>query len=126
MFRTRIFICSVLIAACICSANVQAGMFDLTTQGAKEKINGAWFYEASAASTGTGLIQSFVRIQSKGIEEGFNTDYRPVQYDELTSATFTHSLLLSGVPIVKIDDVLKGFLIRLNEISLPGVDPLDK
>jgi len=121
MFRTRILICTVIAAVCICFADVQADIIDLTTAGAKNTLNGAWFYEASAASTGTGLIQSFVRVQAKGGEEGYNTDFRDIQYDELTSATFTHSLLLSSIPIVYVDPLGTGatayreFLLDINE-----------
>jgi len=97
-------------------------MIDLTTAGAYDDLNGAWFYEAHAAATGTGLIQSFVRLQATGTEHGYNTDYRDVQYDELTSATFTHSLLLSSVPTVYLDPLGTGtttayreFLLDINE-----------
>ena len=116
MFRTRIFICTVLVAVCICFTDVQADMLDLTTAGAFGDLNGAWFYEAHAASTGTGLIQSFVRVQAKGVEEGYNTDFRPFAYNELNSATFTHSLLLSSVPIVRLDGTdYREFLLDINE-----------
>ena len=122
MIRTRNLICAVLVAVCICLANVQADMVDLTTAGDYDDLNFAWFYEASAASTGTGLIQSFVRIQATGVEGGYNTDFRPVAYDELTSATFTHSLLLSDIPIVYKDPENTGtqtayreFLLDINE-----------
>ena len=67
MFQGRIFTCTILVAACLCCADVQADMVDLTTAGASGTINGAWFYEVHAAATGSGLIKSFVRIDNDGI-----------------------------------------------------------
>jgi hypothetical protein len=100
----------------MCFADVQADMIDLTTAGATDTINGALFQQVDAASTGTGLIQSFVRIQANGEEAGYNTDYRGVEFDELTSATFTHSLSLSDVPIVELGGIsYREFLLDINE-----------
>src|SRR5262249_14558105 len=53
----------------------------------------------------SGVLDSFVRINpggSQDFEQGYNTDFRPLQYDENNSATFTRSLQLSAVPIVTI------------------------
>ena len=95
-------------------------MVDLTTAGATGTINGAWFYEAHAAATGSGSIMSFVRIDNNGnapeIEQGYNTDGRPLQYNEMSSATFTHSLLLSNVPVVTLNGTLyREFLLDINQ-----------
>jgi len=90
---------------------------DLTTSAATGQINGAWFYQADAASTGSGVIASFVRIQTNDpIEHGYNTDYRPLQYDENNSPIFTRSLLLSNVPIVNLGGTLyREFLLDINQ-----------
>jgi len=119
MNAKRILLCTVALVMSICAANVKAAEYDLTTLGSTAEINDAWFYQYDPdSSTGTGLIQSFVRIQATGSESGYNTDWRPVQFDELTSATFTHSLLLSDVPIVNIDGVdYREFLLDINENS---------
>jgi hypothetical protein len=93
-----------------------AGMLDLTTQDASGFINGAFFQQINPQSTGTGVIDSFVRLQANGTEQGYNTDARPVQFDEKTDATFTHSLLLSDVPKVTINGtVYRQFLLDINE-----------
>jgi hypothetical protein len=68
-------------------------------------LNNALYIRASVAPAGSGVLESFVRIQGTGnqdFEQGYNTDGRPLQYDENSSATFTHSLLLTAVPIVNI------------------------
>src|SRR5207237_1193506 len=82
---------------------------DLTTVGAVGGVNGAIFRQFSPQPTGTGYIDSFVRLQAKGAgtqaQQGFNTDARPVQFDENTSPQFTRSLLLANVPVVDIGGV---------------------
>jgi hypothetical protein len=103
--------------------SAQADMYNLTGSRVdgvaphnQVTINGAWFYNCNAASTGTGVIDSFVRIQQKGIEEGYNTDGRPVRYQENTSPEFTRSLLLSEVPVVDIGGTeYREFLLDINQ-----------
>jgi len=123
MIETRRFTAITLLTAFLASlypfvSVVQAApTLDLTTDSATGMINGAWFYEVGAASTGSGVIQSFVRINTNDpIEEGYNTDARPVQYDENTSPTFTRSLLLSAVPLVEMDGTpYREFLLDINQ-----------
>ena len=117
MSRSRLSICVALAVSCAFAATVQASpTLDLTMSGATGIVNGAWFYEVSAASTGSGVIDSFVRISTNDpIEEGYNTDARPVQYDEDTSP-FTRSLLLSDVPVVDLGGTLyREFLLDINQ-----------
>jgi uncharacterized repeat protein (TIGR01451 family) len=67
-------------------------------------------------ATGSGLIQSFVRIDNIGTEEGFNTDYRPAPLDTGSTATFNHSIRLSDIPVVNIGNVqYREFRLDLNE-----------
>lgn len=80
--------------------SAHAAMLDLTTYGSWGIINGAILQQYSPGPTGTGTIDSFVRVQAFGIQQGYNTDGRPVQYDEDTPKKRNHSILLSGIPIV--------------------------
>ncbi len=89
-----------LIIAVVAVSSTHADTLDLTTPGAWGTINGANFQQHSEGAGGSGNIDAFVRIQFTGVEQGYNTDYRPVQFNEDTSATFNHSLLLSDVPLV--------------------------
>src|SRR5262252_9181811 len=73
---------------------VPATLVDLTFRGAEGTANGAIFDQSDAHPTGSGVIQSFVRIQGTGVEQGYNTDARPLQLDENKSPTFTRSLSL--------------------------------
>jgi len=86
---------------------VTPSTLDLTTHGAIGTINDALFRQFDAQPTGTGVINSFVRVQSnKGaVQQGYNTDFRKVQFDENTSPQFTRSLSLDAVPIVDIGGI---------------------
>src|SRR6185295_18101587 len=75
-------------------------------------VNGAHFESGTdKPATGTGLVQSFVRIQNHpattNTEQGYNTDFRP--YDAANDAgnvhNFNHSLLISDIPKVTINGV---------------------
>jgi hypothetical protein len=62
-------------------------------------INGAIFQSTNnKSSAGTGNIDSFLRVQATGTEQGFNTD-APATLDA-KSGNFTRSLLLSDIPLV--------------------------
>lgn len=97
------------------AAGAQAGTIDLTTAGASGTANGAIFQQTAPQPTGTGVIDSFVRIQANGTEQGYNTDFRPVQFDEHTDI-FTRSLLLSDVPVVNINGTnYRQFMLDINQ-----------
>lgn len=121
MSRSRFSICAAFVICCVLAATVQAApTVDLTTINATGMINGAWFYEVHAAPTGSGNIQSFVRIgkdqDNPAITQGYNTEARPVEYDENTSPTFTRPLLLSDVPVVDLSGTLyREFLLDINQ-----------
>lgn len=102
---------------CALAVGAQAGMFDLTALGSSAVINDAVFLQAAPGSTGTGVIQSFLRIQANGVEQGYNTDYKPFEFDE-KAGNFTRSLMKSDVPRVCIDNVVyREFLLDINESS---------
>jgi uncharacterized repeat protein (TIGR01451 family) len=78
----------------------------------------------TAGSTGTGVISSFLRVQADGDEAGYNTDGRPLQFDENTSLSFTHSITLAQIPKVTIDGTqYYVFNLDLNETN-SGDSPL--
>lgn len=102
-----------------------AATIDLTTAGSSDRFSANdSFQQISPSSTGTGVIDSFVRIQTnQDIVQGYNTDARPLQFDENNSPTFTKSLLLSEVPVVT---SLAGIQYRqfMLDINQTGTDPL--
>ena len=86
----------------------------------------AIFQVVNPQPTGTGVIDSFLRVQMKGYEEGFNTDARPALCDNVdcdikTDPNYTRDLTVAEVPIVEIGGVeYREFFLDINE---PTADP---
>jgi len=78
-----------------------------------------FFTRTDSQATGTGVIQSFVRISGNtNLINGYNQSARPLQYDENNSPQFTRDLPLSAVPIVTIGGVqYREFLLDINQTS---------
>ncbi len=95
----------VLLAAALAlpQTPVQAGVLNLTTLGANGFIGAAYFEQVSHRTTGSGVIDPFVRMQDNGWEQGFNTDYRPLTGDLAdvnSSAQYTRAILFSAFGVV--------------------------
>jgi len=103
---------------------------DLSTHGAIGTVNNAVFRQYDAQPTGSGVIQSFVRIQGTGnqaVTQGYNTDHRSLQFDENKSPTFTRSLKLSDVPVVNIGGInYREFLLDINQKASSPLLSLDE
>lgn len=100
--------------------SVTAPDVDLSTHGSIGTINDAIFRQFDAQPTGTGVINSFVRLQAPNakvaVQQGYNTDGRPLQFDENKSPVFTRSLQLQDVPVVNIGGQLyREFLLDINQ-----------
>lgn len=109
---------AILVLAALQAVVLAGPTVDLSTAGASGTINGAIFQQINAPSMGTGVIDAFLRIQKKGFEEGYNTDYRPTSYNENPSIQFTRSLLLTSIPIVNLNGTLyREFLLDINEAN---------
>lgn len=84
--------------------SASAEVCDLTTAGSSCNINEAWYLQMDQQPTGSDQI-SFVRVRSnQPTVEGYNTSFRPVEFDEITDLTHTHDLLVADVPIVQFQD----------------------
>jgi hypothetical protein len=71
---------------------------------------------ADSQSTGTGVIDSFLRLQATGDEEGYNTSLGTPM--DTLGGQFTTSLLLSEVPTVNLGGTLyREFLLDINQTS---------
>jgi hypothetical protein len=106
-----------------------AATVDLTTVGAQGSINGAVFQQSDPQPTGCGVIHDFLRIQAHGssVQQGYNTDGRPLQFDEKTSPTFTRSIQLNNVPVVLVNGVAyREFLLGINQSQSSPLLSLDK
>jgi hypothetical protein len=90
-------------------ASVVTGLNDLdlaSAAGNSGTINGAVFTGATGHNTsGSGVIDSFVRLSTTGVEQGYNTAARPysdvtITNDAGTTATFNHPIQIKDLPVV--------------------------
>jgi hypothetical protein len=106
------------------STGAQAAALDCTVNCDYVLYGGAVFNTIDAQSTGTGVIESFVRIAGTAeVVDGHNSDGRPLLNDENTSPVFTHDLQLADVPTVTIDGIVYyEFLLDINQQAAdPGL-----
>jgi hypothetical protein len=99
-----------------------ATVLNLASHGAEITQSGFIARQVDAQPTGTGYINSFVRIQGAasggGSEQGYNTTARPLEFDENKSPQFTRSLTLGQVPVVMVNGVAyREFLLDINQKS---------
>jgi hypothetical protein len=106
-------------------------ILDLTTAGSEGWANDALYQTSDLRPTGTGIIHSFVRISkaNQNTVQSYNTDWRPLEFDENNSPTFTRQLPLSIVPIVYKtpeggggDAAYYEFPLDINQIGADGKD----
>ena len=97
------------------SANAEPTL-DLT-QVDSGMIDDAYFMRAYSQSTGTGVIDPFVRLSTnQPISQGYNTSARPLLYDENNSPNFTRTLSLREVPVFNIGGIdYHEFLLDINQ-----------
>jgi len=87
----------------------QATTIDLTTAGASGSINGATYTQVPAQPTGSGYIDSFVRIRdNQSTVQGYNTTVSGTYQNDGTD-TFNHEVTVGSI----------GFL-DLNGAGTPG------
>ncbi len=94
MPRIRSIVLMVLVGG-FCATAFAGPTLDLTTAGSSGYIDLAYFVQIDPQTTGTGVIESFVRLSTnQAVSQGYNTDARPLELDENNSPQFTRSLLL--------------------------------
>jgi hypothetical protein len=106
---------------------------DLTTVAAVMQIDEAVYRSYNpATAAGSGTFDAFVRVSSnQGTVQGYNTDGRPLEFQENSSPSFTRSYRLSNIPAVTDLDYpgdfrefqldinqLKGTLLTLDEVEI--------
>jgi len=106
-------------------------LLDLTSVGSEGWVNDALYQTSDLRSAGTGVIESFVRIlrANQDTVQGYNTDGRPLEFDENSYPQFTRQLPLALVPIVYktpegggADVAHYEFLLDINQKGAEGRD----
>src|SRR5262249_15693262 len=75
---------------------------DLSFSGAERPANGAILRQVDSALTSGTQFQTFLKLQHTGVEQGYNSDARPVQFDEVRRTAVNHSLKLADIPTVTV------------------------
>ena len=118
----------ILAVAGIAASLQTASAVDLNlTAGGTGTINGGIFTTTDNQSTGTGVINPFVRLQDNGVADGYNASVRPVMPDVNTSGQYTKDIQLSAIPIVTLSGVTYyEFLLDINQTAANPLLSLDK
>ncbi|EEF62397.1 hypothetical protein Cflav_PD5032 [Pedosphaera parvula Ellin514] len=128
MTSKKLYFSAGLFAAFNFTATASPITIDLTTAGSSGTANGAIFNQINVQSTGTGVLDPFLRIQQTGTESGYNTSVGTPLDDK--AGIWTHDLQLgslgtvtqNGVSyykfILDVNETKPGALISLNNFKL--------
>ena len=119
---------ALVVAAVTTGLSTRATSLDLTGGTSSGMINSAFFIRTDAQSTGSGSLDSFVRISDNGdLVEGYNADARPVMPHVNTSGTFTRDVVLSSVTISNLSGInYYQFFLDINQKNSDPLLSLDK
>lgn len=93
------------LAALLGTSALPASTVVLTTEGASGVINGAIYQQLDDSRSGSDSLNVFLNMQQaefSDFEQGYNTDARPVEFDENPDPALTRSIRLGDVPLVEI------------------------
>ena len=91
-------------------------VLNLTASGSSGFVGSAFFQQVPNQSTGTGVIEPFLRLQAIDTEQGFNTSVNGVLDNK--DGIWTHPLLLSAVPIVNLSGTnFYQVLLDVNQVN---------
>ena len=112
-------VCDLTLAGSSCGPN-GVGWADspINSPNGQPFASSAIFQQANPQPTGTGYIDSFLRLQHSPSEEGYNTDARPFQtgMDQKNPINYTHAITLAEVPIINISGTdYRQFYLDINE-----------
>lgn len=119
-----------IVAMCAATAGaVSAATLDLTSANASGYINNAFFTNTDVGSTGTGVIEPFLRVQANGTAEGYNSSLgNALVMPDVKTGTWTHDIQLSAIPQVTLADnnTYYEFLLDINQTNNDPLLSLDK
>lgn len=120
---TRMLTLALPLLAAPWAAQAVPTVLDLTTAGATGSIGVGTYTQVPQQPTGTGFINSFVRISaaSQAIVQGYNTTVNGT-FDNVSSDEFDHEITVGQVGVITVGsgDVMR-FLLDINQT---GSDPL--
>ena len=112
------------VAMVFVASSAGAIMLDLTFDGASASLGDAIYTEVGPQPTGTGFVDSFVRVRMTGTEDAYNTTVNNV-LDNDSPDNFNHAITLSQVELVTVDGInYRRFLLDINEVNNAAGDSL--
>lgn len=120
MKKNKLMAMGVAIAAAMGCLSAQATTINLTGAGNTGTINGATYTQVAPQPAGSGVIDSFVRIQTNDpIEQGYNTTANNT-YDNNSSDEFNHEITVGQIGFIDINGDTAGgevmrFLLDINQ-----------
>ena len=104
------------------ACGAQAAVVDLTVAGNSGTINGATYTQAQVSPGGTGVLGSFVRMQSQGNstdEQAFNTTVMG-SFDNIGGSPNNHEITVGGTGFIDLNGAAEGgevmrFILDVNE-----------
>jgi hypothetical protein len=96
-------------------AALHAEVVDLTTAGSSGTIGQSFFQQIDPQSTGTGVIDPFLRVQANTSEQGYNTSASSPPFDA-KAGTWTHNLKMTDLDLVTLNNqTYYRFLLDINQ-----------
>lgn len=105
-------------------------VFDLRTAGAEalladgaiaHRIDGVWDGANGNQAHGNGALQTYLTVDADGVERGYNTNFRPVQFNASSDPAATRALQLSNVPVVTIGtQQYREFVLNIDQVNVSG------
>lgn len=121
----RRYLLAMLVAA-MWGSSAQATLLSLTTANSTGDINGATYTQVPSQSTGTGVIDPFVRIRdNQPIVQGYNTTVSGTYQNDGTDV-YNHQITVGQVGLIDLNGATPGgevmrFLLDINQT---GANPL--
>jgi hypothetical protein len=114
-----------LVVIVLAVASPVGATIDLTTVGANATVQSVIFTQGSVSPYGTFTHLPFSRIQATSMEQGFNTDFRPLEPNAVGTSASNHSLPFRSL-VPRLISTGSGsntyyeFQVDINETSLAG------
>ena len=113
-------------------ARIVPARIDLRTAGSEavlaggaiaHRVDGTWnnLPGHGTQSHGTGALQTYLTVDADGVERGYNTNFRPVEFNASSDVNATRALPLSSVPVVTVNgQQYREFVLNLDQVDANG------
>jgi hypothetical protein len=113
--------------AALLPVTASATVYDMTAANTTVTINGAIFTNTGLQSTGTGVIDPFLRLQKNGVEAGLNSNEGQNDlFADTKAGIWTNDITLGDLGVTTINSIeYFVFLLDINQTSANNLINLD-